>query len=91
MRRLDLLLKHLIKEKGFDELIEQQKAIDVWGDAVGRVISEKTEPILVENGVISIKVKNSSWRQELQLQKDDIIMRINGQLNKKIIKDIRFV
>ena len=91
MRRLDLLLKHLIKEKGFDELIEQQKAIDVWSAAVGRVISEKTEPILVENGVISIKVKNSSWRQELQLQKDDIIMRINGQLNKKIIKDIRFV
>ena len=91
MRRLDLLLKHLIKEKGFDELIEQQKAIDVWSAAVGRVISEKTEPILVENGVISIKVKNSSWRQELQLQRDDIIMRINSQLNKKIIKDIRFV
>ena len=91
MKRLDSLLKCLIKENGFDELIEQQNAIDVWNAAVGRVISEKTEPILVENGVISVKVKNSSWRQELQLQKDHIIKRVNRQLNKKTIKDIRFV
>ena len=91
MRRLDSLLKCLIKENGFDELIEQQDAIDVWSVAVGRVISEKTEPILIEKGVISIKVENSSWRQELQLQKDDIIKKVNSQLNKKTIKDIRFV
>ena len=91
MKRLDSLLKRLIKESGFDELIQQHNAIEVWSDAVGRVISEKTEPILVENGVISIKVKNSSWRQELQLQKDYIIKKVNRQLNKKTIKDIRFV
>jgi hypothetical protein len=36
-------------------------------------------------------VSNSSWRQELQFKKKEIIEKLNKALNQNIIKDILFL
>ena len=84
-------LKKLIKKQGFEKEINQQKAIDFWGEIVGKKINENTEPLEVRFGVLTVKVKNPVWRQELQLQKDNIIKKINKKLIKTTIKDLRFI
>ena len=58
---------------------------------VGEKIAKNTEIETIESGVIVVKTKNSVWRQELQMQKPDIVDRLNKVLTKKVIKDIRFV
>ena len=68
-----------------------KKAIDVWEETVGKAISQNTETIAVEKGVLTIKSRNATWRQELQLQNTSIIRKLNKELNKNIIKDIRFL
>ena len=84
-------LKKLIKKQGFEKEINQQKAIDLWGEIVGKKINENTEPLDVQFGVLTVKAKNPIWRQELQLQKDNIIKSINKKLIKTTIKDLRFI
>ena len=84
-------LKKLIKKEGFENEINQQKAVDLWGEVVGQKIKENTEPIEVQFGVMIVKVKNSVWKQELQFQKDDIIKSLNKKLIKTMIKDLRFI
>ena len=84
-------LKKLIKKQGFEKEINQQKAIDLWGEIVGKKINENTEPLEVRFGVLTVKTKNPIWRQELQLQKDNIIKSINKKLIKTTIKDLRFI
>ena len=91
MQHIGSALKKLIKEKGLNEGLVQQKAIDVWEEAVGKAISQNTETVAVEKGVLTIKSRNATWRQELQLQKTNIIRKLNKELNKNIIKDIRFL
>ena len=91
MQHIGSALKKLIKAKGLNEGLVQQKAIDIWEEAVGKAISQNTETVVVEKGVLTIKSKNATWRQELQLQKTNIIKKINKELNKNIIKDIRFL
>ena len=91
MQHIGGALKQLIRSNNLEKGLQEQKAIDFWPSVVGRKISENTEPISVEGGVLSVKTKNSSWSQELQLQKPQILEKLNKRLNKKIIKDIRFV
>ena len=91
MQHIGTALKKLIKAKGLNEGLVQQKAIDIWEEAVGKAISQNTETVVVEKGVLTIKSKNATWRQELQLQKTNIIIKLNKELNKNIIKDIRFL
>tara|TARA_B100000427_G_C15498388_1_gene590894 strand:+ start:1589 stop:1864 length:276 start_codon:yes stop_codon:yes gene_type:complete len=84
-------LKNLIKTHGLERQLNQQKAMDVWGEVVGKKIMKNTEPLSVEFGVLTVKTSNSVWRQELQLQKDNIVQSINKKLTKKTIKDVRFI
>ena len=58
---------------------------------VGKRIRENTEPIEVQFGVMTVKVKNSVWKQELQFQKNNIIKSLNKKLIKTMIKDLRFI
>tara|TARA_Y100001970_G_C14238427_1_gene863364 strand:- start:1646 stop:1921 length:276 start_codon:yes stop_codon:yes gene_type:complete len=91
MQHIGSALKKLIKMKGLNAGLVQQKAIDVWEEVVGRAISQNTETVSVEKRVLTIKTRNATWRQELQLQKTNIIRKLNKKLNKNIIKDIRFL
>ena len=84
-------IKKLIKKQGLEKEINQQKAIDLWGDVVGQKIKEHTEPIEVKFGVLTVKTTNPIWRQELQFQKKSIVDSINNKLKKTTIKDIRFI
>ena len=91
MEHIAKSLKNLIKKQGLEKGLSQQKALEVWGEVVGQKIREKTEPDSVEFGVLTVKTPSSTWNQELELQKQDIIHAINKKLNKKTIKDIRFI
>ena len=91
MEHIAKSLKNLIKKQGLEKGLNQQKALEVWGEVVGQKIREKTEPDSVEFGVLTVKTPSSTWNQELDLQKHDIIRAINKKLNKKTIKDIRFI
>tara|TARA_Y200000002_G_C22260092_1_gene487544 strand:- start:141 stop:416 length:276 start_codon:yes stop_codon:yes gene_type:complete len=84
-------LKRLIQKQGMEKEINQQKAIDVWGEIVGRKIEEHTEPLEVRFGVLTVKTSSPVWRQELQFQKNKIVESINKKLIKTTIKDIRFI
>ena len=84
-------LKRLIQKQGMEKEINQQKAIDVWGEIVGKKIKEHTEPLEVRFGVLTVKTSSPVWRQELQFQKNKIVESINKKLIKTTIKDIRFI
>ena len=91
MEHIGGTLKKLIKKEGLENQINQQKAIDLWGDVVGQKIRENTEPVEVQFGVMIIKVTNSVWKQELQFQKEDMIKSLNKKLTKTTIRDLRFI
>ena len=84
-------LKKFIKKQGIEKEINQQKAIDVWAEAVGKKIKEHTEPVDVRFGVLTVKTSSPVWRQELQFQKKSIVDSINKRLKKATIKDVRFI
>ena len=91
MQHIGGALKKFIKTAGLEKGIAQQKALEIWSETVGETVSKNTEPTSIEHGILSIKTTTPAWRQELQFQKTQIIEKLNKKLNKKLIKDIRFI
>ena len=91
MQHIGGALEKLIKSNNLEKGLEEQKAVDIWEKVVGSRINENTEPLSVESGVLSVKTSSPSWSHELQLQKPQILKKLNNRLNKKVIKDIRFI
>ena len=71
MQHIATAIKKLIKKNGLKKGLDQQKAIDVWGEVVGKKIDQKTNPTTVEFGVLTVETENAVWRQELYIQKEN--------------------
>lgn len=84
-------LRQLLRDLGIDKKLKQEEALGRWAGVVGPRIAGLTEPLRVEGGKLWVRVKRSTWRQELQLKKLDIIKKLNSSIGSRIIKDIHFV
>ena len=91
MKHINTALKSLIEKAGFKKQLEQQRVLEMWGQVVGDAIAKNTEAVSVSQGTLVIKAKSAAWRQELQLQKREILKNVNTGSANKLIKDIRFV
>ena len=54
-------------------------------------VSQNTAPEKVESGTLYVKASSPTWRQELVFKKADIIEKLNKQLGKNTIKEIKFI
>ena len=91
MERLKKVLKKTIENSGFKNAILQENAVSVWSDVVGKNISEISKATSVDRGVLFVKVESATWKQELYMQKNEIINKINKKIGSKAIKEIRLV
>ena len=91
MKPISSIINGFLKNSGLSNGVDQQKAIEIWGDAVGKKIAENTEVVSVEHGVLFIRADSPSWSQELQLKKKEILFKVNNKIGNKTIKDLRFI
>ena len=91
MQQLKKVLKKAIKESGFKKALDQEDAVFIWGEVVGKNISKVTEATGVDKGTLVIKTESATWRQELHMQKKEIINKINKKIGSIAIKEIRFI
>ena len=91
MEKLEKAIKKTLTETGIEKYIEKGNAMLLWSSIVGKKIDKETETKSIKNGVLTVKASNPIWRNELMFQKKDIIQKINKNLKKTIIRDIRFI
>ena len=91
MQHINQAIKDLIKREHLQEGFNEQKAMKLWNNVVGELVANNTKPISISRGVLNIETKTPVWRQELQIQKGNIITKINKNFKTKVIKDIRFI
>ncbi|MCF8067909.1 MAG: DUF721 domain-containing protein [Desulfobacterales bacterium] len=83
---LDEALKSFRQEPD-TELLEVWK---LWEGIVGQVIAENTKPAAFKGKLLIVHASSSTWIQQLQFFKKDIISKINIALGGKHVDDIRF-
>lgn len=63
---------------------------EVWDSVVGQHIARQAQPQQIRNMVLWTVVSSSTWMQQLEFMKQQIIDRLNERIGEKVIKDIRF-
>ena len=91
MQQLKSAINHFLKNNGLAKGVNQQNAILIWEEIVGKTIASNTTAETVEHGILTVKTTNPAWRQELVFKKQDIIEKLNAKLGKNTIREIRFI
>jgi predicted nucleic acid-binding Zn ribbon protein len=62
-----------------------------WPAAVGEAVAREGSPVAERSGVVTVACRSSTWAQELDLLRDQIIARIRRDLpNPDALEAIRF-
>ncbi|MFH2058424.1 MAG: DUF721 domain-containing protein [Pseudomonadota bacterium] len=69
---------------------EMTRIWDIWDQAVGRAIAMNAKPDTFKDGVLMVNVSSSSWIHQLKFLEKEMIININNQLDRILVKQLRF-
>jgi len=83
-------IEQLIRAYGFNDKLLETTLIDSWEEVVGGVYAAHTEHLKVKDKTLYVKIDAPALRQELMMQRTDLMKKLNGKVGKKVIDDIVF-
>lgn len=83
-------INEFIQENKLEEKIYEVKVIEDWKKIMGHNVSIYTQSISLKNGKLTVSLKSSVLRNELQMNKQKVVTLINSYFGQNIVKDIVF-
>ncbi len=90
MERLSQILARLMHREGLESWAPIHVLARKWKEIVGEELARRCWPSSVRKRVLTVKVSNPTWMQELHFHKLEILKRVNETLGSSKLDDIRF-
>ncbi len=92
VRRLSAILDSLLADTlRLPAAAIQVRILRSWEEIAGPLLSGRTAPGRVRNGVLTVFVRNHAWAQELQLSKPALLGKIRSVVGGEKVREIRFL
>ncbi len=83
------VLPDLLRQRGWEYQLDLHSIFPRWPELVGEEMSEHARPLKIEKEVLWLEVDNSSWMQQFQYEKMELLEALNRGLRISRIKDIK--
>ncbi|PIE63833.1 MAG: hypothetical protein CSA26_10950 [Desulfobacterales bacterium] len=87
---LAAVLPDIISHKGWKVKLDMYSFFPDWEQIVAGNAAACSRPLKIKKDTLWVEVENSSWMQQLQYEKYQILADINARLKFSRIKDIKF-
>jgi hypothetical protein len=84
------ILPITLKSLGMDSRFSAEMVKFEWRKIVGEEIAARAFPKKIDNGLLLVATNNAVWAHHLMTMKEDIILKLNNYMQKKVVRDIKF-
>ena len=84
------IVSEYLEGTNFNEINETVNLEKAWENLTGKIISTNTKIIGLKKGVLIIKTSNPIWRNELSMQKKELLSQFNQSQTNFNIKELIF-
>lgn len=88
-KRVGDIVAGAIKGLGIEAKIEEGRLRAEWAKIVGAAIAERSRPLRARGGTLLVEVRNSTWMNEIQFHRGEIVRKVRREFPKLKIDDIR--
>ena len=85
------ILSQILKKYNLENDLFQQTIFYSWREIVGHELAKICEPVKLDKGKLTLKVKNQIWRQELGKKRKELLNSIKTNTNVNKINSIEFI
>ncbi|MGB5242494.1 MAG: DUF721 domain-containing protein [Lutimonas sp.] len=88
--RINVIIEEVIGDQSLKKGLTLVNVKEAWGTIMGNGVISYTEDVQLKGSQLIVKLSSTSLREELSYGKEKIVSMLNKELNKEIIKSIRF-
>tara|TARA_B100000401_G_C52520732_1_gene584199 strand:+ start:362 stop:652 length:291 start_codon:yes stop_codon:yes gene_type:complete len=88
LNSINKIIKKIVSNPKLSIRLEELDAIEIWYNLIGDNLKKYILDSRVSEGVLYVKVKSSTVKNELFYRKEMLIDKINSELKKQLIQDI---
>lgn len=81
----------LLRQQGLEGPLNEYRIIQSWTDVMGPAIERYTRNVFVRNQTLFVQLASPVLRQELSMQKRELVQRLNMHVRAQVITDITFL
>lgn len=85
------LLPSALDEIGASSKLSEQHILQAWEKYFGSSIRSFVSKIYINRGVLYVKINSSTIKNELFIQRESIVKKLNGEVQQDIIKTLKFL
>ena len=89
--KLKEILKNYLNGESFKEINETITIEKAWKETVGDPINKNTQIISFKNKILTVKTTTPVWRNELAIQKTDILNKLQKEEPSLKIVEIKLI
>ena len=84
------LIRQYLRQQGLEAPLNEYRLIQGWEYVMGPIIARYTKELIIRNQTLHVQLTSPVIRQELMMQRREIIPRLNAYVGAQVIADIVF-
>jgi len=84
-------LERTLAAKGWSRRLKESEVIARWEDVAGARIAENAQPLRLEEGVLVVRAKTSTWASELSLLAPKLLERLAETFGAGLVTEVRVI
>ena len=89
-RGLGSVMDALTTELGWDSELDKAELLGAWGELVGESTAAKSQPLEIEDGVLTVQCESTAWATQLRIMRVELLTAIAQRYPRAGIESIRF-
>lgn len=85
------LLNEFLREQGLETPLNQHRLIDIWPEVMGSAINRYTGDLFIKNQTLHVKINSASLKNDLMMNRSELVKRLNEAVGAYVISDITFI
>ena len=81
----------LLRQQGLEAPLNEYRLIQSWTDVMGPAVERYTRNVFIRNQTLFVQLASPVLRQELSMQKRELVQRLNSHARAQVITDITFM
>ncbi len=90
-RGLGDVIETLTDELGWSSPLAKSELIEAWAEVVGEETAKHSNPVGVEDGVLTVRCDSTGWATQLRLMRGEVLLHIERRYPDAGVEGIRFL
>lgn len=84
------LIRQYLRQQGLEAPLNEYRLIQGWSHVMGPVVARYTRDLVIRNQTLFVRLSSPAIRQELSMQRRELVARLNAYVGAQVVCDIVF-